>query len=81
MAAHNGSVRTERVQVFARKATARMQGGVQRKRRMALREDEPIPIWIIRPSIRERTVKQGCQNVGDRQCRSDVSYVGALRLL
>lgn len=81
MAADEGTVRTESVQVFVRKATASMQRGVQREDRVTLRENEPAPIWILWMSIREWTVKQRCQDVGDRESRSDVSDVGTPRLL
>ena len=81
MRAEQRAVPRERVELVLAQQSAQVQRGVERERRVALREHEPVPAGIVGADAAQNAAVEDRDEVGDRERRADVAHVRALRLL
>ena len=71
----------ERVELVVAEQATQAERCVQRERGVPLREDEPVAFAVVRSDASQHPAVEDGDEVGDRESRSDVADVGALRLL
>src|SRR5258707_229392 len=57
------------------------ESGIKSERGVAFRQDKPIPFRIVRPRHAQTIAIEACNNVGDRECTSNMADIRALGLL
>ncbi len=75
-----GTIGVVGLESLMRQVAGEVKSRVQGERRVALRHHKAIALRVVRTAPEHSPVKGG-EDVGNRQCRADMSNIGPLRLL